>query len=1074
MEIYAQMYSKIFILMFALVGTSFAQKAATWWTPGEYLKFPITEKGIYEISVDDLKKSSKKLATNSSPNGFHLYRMGVRIPVLVRGNSLLFFGEPNDGKADSAMYLPTSAQPHQFTSLFSDTAFYYIKFDPALSQNEIQKNTMPQGDLPILTTHFQQERKIFNNEWTFSPRSGPLPDLESPYFEEGEIFTSPIIKKDSIALQNISLTDFDFSAKTNPRLTVQINGRDNFEHRVLVQIGKEKNALKQVDSLQFYAFKARNSSFEIPLIQIENENFWLATRSKGIYAFDRYSLNYYELSYPQKFKAKLNQSYYFRNQTDAKIVVTGFESANVFQITKEGKITQSIAENGSYFIAKTKNETQVFIGNPIKINQITATEFQSFENFTANFIIITTPSFNESANGFAQYRASKQGGGYETAVVNIRQLYDQFNYGIRSALAIRNFDEKLANLSEKQRFQLLIGQGRSIYDNKWAANPEARDPVPAFGFPGSDNIISAGIKGASPFIPRYATGRLSTVSNVDAMAYLAKVIAHESATENLAWRKKILHLSGGRSSNELVQFKSILDGFVPSILAGPIGGKVETVSKQTIDPVEKLDISSQINAGVGLLTFFGHSNPSGADIDIGTPTDAARGYQNTGRLPFMFFNGCGLGNTFFGATPLSTNWLLTPQKGAVLVLSHSYSGYVSPLAVFMKDFYETITDEKFVNQPFGLVHQEVIKRNLKVNTDEYVQINAMLMNIQGDPAIRFFPFEKSDYGISSKQIFLQTGTLKTIAQSDSVSVGLLIDNFGKYIKNEVLTTKISVSADGKETIYNLKNTAVAFQDTVFLKIKRPTTTSFKISVSLDDANQIAELNEKNNQAELNIENSQLSNLTLFPASIIPDKTKPLMLVQHDETALLNEQIISLNAELNLLLQDDRALMADKTNITLQIRDCKTCEYVNFNANDHAWNYENDRTLRLTLKNLFKKTGDYSLLLQGFDASKNKANFEPIRFDLKVIQADVNELLIYPNPASFYIKTKLTLDKEQNVSIQLIDNKGIIVSEVNKKQKIGTSTQTMDLSNLGLANGLYYLRISTESKVLKTEKIVILK
>ena len=881
---------KIFLLIALLITQfSFAQKADSWWSVGTYFKFPILEKGIYRLSVSDLDKIWTSKPADFKSANLHLYRQGQRVAVLTAADYIEFYGEGNNGVADSSMYLPVSAQPHQYTSLFSDTAYYYLRYDPNLAPKSISTPTVAAANLPTAAFHFEHQLKLFNNEWTFSPRSGPLPTLESPYFEEGETFTSPMIQKDSLALQTIAMPDFDEKAGFQPKISLQINGRDNFDHRIFIRLGKDKTSLQLQDSLLFNGFKAKNRLYEVPKTAIVDAKFIISSQSKNTNAFDRYSFNYYEVIYPQAIRLA-EKRYYLNTAAATKLAfeksTDDFAAYSLTNVNAPLKLSFQANELG---IPAEANNHEIFVGKIKTIKALEAVVFKSFDKISANYVVITHPLFNVAAQKFADYRASSQGGSYDAAVFNIRELYDQFNFGIRGPLAIRNFAQKLEKTDAKDRLFLLVGRARSIYDNKSIASPESQDPMPAFGFPGSDNLLTAGLNGASPFLPRYPVGRINTLSNAEALDYFDKVLTNEAATETL-WRKKVLHLSGGRSSFELQNFKNILDAFKPAITAGAMGGQVESITKKTIDPVEKIDISSQVNAGIGMLTFFGHSNPSGADIDMGQASDPARGFQNTGKYPIVFFNGCGLGNIYFGGVPLSTNWLLTPKKGAVLVLSHTYSGYVSPLSVFMNQFYETISDEKFVNKPFGYIQQEVLKKYLaQYNKDDYNIVNAMLMNIQGDPAVKLFPTDKPDYQIDTKKIFLQSGSFKSIVKSDSIQVGLIVENAGRYLKDGRLKFSVALVAAGKTETYQRDVPAVAFRDTLFVGVKKPVDAAFQVQVKLDLTNQISEMSEANNNAEIGFSNDVLKELTLFPESIIPDKIRPLMVVGIDENVRSEER-----------------------------------------------------------------------------------------------------------------------------------------------------------------------------------------
>ena len=100
-----------------------------------YFKLKITEKGIYQLSFSDLKKAG--FPTNINPEKIQLFRLGQEQAIFIKGEEdkqfnetdfIEFYAEGNDGKLDSLLYAPTLSQPHQYYSLFSDTASYFLTY----------------------------------------------------------------------------------------------------------------------------------------------------------------------------------------------------------------------------------------------------------------------------------------------------------------------------------------------------------------------------------------------------------------------------------------------------------------------------------------------------------------------------------------------------------------------------------------------------------------------------------------------------------------------------------------------------------------------------------------------------------------------------------------------------------------------------------------------------------------------------------------------------------------------------------------------------------------------------------
>ena len=335
----------------------------------------------------------------------------------------------------------------------------------------------------------------------------------------------------------------------------------------------------------------------------------------------------------------------------------------------------------------------------------------------------------------------------------MQQLFDQFSYGEHHPLAVRRFADYLLRQSsgsaKKPRFLLLLGRSRSTLGVRRNPAQATLDMVMTAGYPGSDIVFTAGLDGFPADVPALMTGRVNAGTPQEVVDYLNKVKEYERPLADGPWRKNVLHLSGGKTPAEAGQFRRLVDGYRDQIVAQPLGARVSTLAKVTDNPVERIDVAGPVNEGVGLMTFFGHSGLDVTDLDIGFCSGDAFGCRNKGRYPFLLINGCAIGNFFFGRPTLATDWVLTPDQGAIAVLAHTHLGYVNYLNDYSSTFYNLLTDSMSLNQPIGYLQQETIRRVLSRTPDGQALANCQQMVLQGDPSIRFFPFAAPDYGITA-------------------------------------------------------------------------------------------------------------------------------------------------------------------------------------------------------------------------------------------------------------------------------------------------------------------------------------
>jgi hypothetical protein len=285
--------------------------------------------------------------------------------------------------------------------------------------------------------------------------------------------------------------------------------------------------------------------------------------------------------------------------------------------------------------------------------------------------------------------------------------------------------------------------------------------------------------------------------------------------------------------------------------------------------VERFDIASQINGGVALMTLFGHSSLNITDIDIGFASNNALGYRNQGRYPAVLVNGCALGNFYFGPPPISTDWILTPNRGAILFLAHTHNGLQAGMYRYSSSFYEVLADPAFTSRPFGDIMREGIRRYVRLNKGLSDRATAQQMNLQGDPAVVIFPATKPDYTwkIPSVRITNTSGGATITTWDDSLRISAEIANYGRFTGG---TYSISIQRkDGAQVLanYSLTRKAVPFTDSLRITLPNGSRQAGEESWEfvIDPTNEVHEEDETNNSLTQTIRISEGGVIPLLPA-----------------------------------------------------------------------------------------------------------------------------------------------------------------------------------------------------------------
>ncbi|MCE7067482.1 C25 family cysteine peptidase [Dyadobacter sp. CY326] len=659
-----------------------------------YLRIPVVQTGFYKISTQELVNAGFPIDSGSVA-GYQMFRRGKELAIEVihnqtnTGAEIKFYGERNDGALDTALYVTPDAIPHTHYSLYSDTSAYFLTWQKGVIGKRISnKDTIPASD--SIDYHFEAIEKLFISHYApgnfYPPESGFNDGSALTTYDYGEGWTGPEIKENESSRFSFELDKADVERFGQAEVEMVVVGRSAGEHALELwthgQAGLKKmlHAVK-LEDFNSITFKIQLSGEDLKTNKLEFE--LLSNASKG-----SVSVSYIKIKYPQK------------------------------------------------------GAKRVFNSMPILKPRLV--KFSNIKPDKVDYLILTHPAVREKVNGadpveaYAAYRASSAGGNYKPLIIESEAVFDQFNYGEPGPSGLKNLISWFAQAGHL-KFVFLIG--RSIDPQKARKSQDARitDLVPNAGWPGSDIALVMGHDSASGLNPIVAIGRLNALNAQQVADYLNKVKAMEGEPADAPWRKNILHLSGGRSPEELSTFLDYVKSFEQKIDHAALSANVETISKKTTDAVERLPLHIPINKGVGLITLFGHSSLDVTDIDIGLASDPQAQIQNHPRYPAIIVNGCAAGSIFYSNRALSNDWILSPNNGAILFLAHTFNGLSTDLKHYTESFYEVLADSSFTNQPFGIIQNEAIHRNLTKHKNISAIITAQQMVLHGDPAIRIFP-----------------------------------------------------------------------------------------------------------------------------------------------------------------------------------------------------------------------------------------------------------------------------------------------------------------------------------------------
>jgi Peptidase family C25/Interleukin-like EMT inducer len=937
--------------VFCGVGAAVAQFGPygnEWTQPNQpYYKIKVGQRGIHRLTAAWLSAAGVPVAT-LDPHRLQLWRRGQEQAIYVAGEAdgrfdatdyIDFWGQLNDGRLDAELYKTPAEQLSHLAPIYADTAAYFLTIAPGTAANRrMQEQTSTPGTLTPLRYHLSMGQSVESIYYFQGPDYG---DVFLPWLDKSEGYLSSLFGLSP----NVTSGDFTVTLGSNPDTThlvprIEIGmtamgyNSANVEVVLLRGTGATATVIRTLGTITVPPYG--NAVFRGTLRYADfNAAGQISYRLRATNAAPAGTL--VGVAYARVWGALPTASLGRTRLVMTDSTVTGGQQYLLFDIPPPQPLAYDVTDPttpiryrgnttgtqwGVVIATPTANTRNVFLASdatPLLPPAGTAITFRNFQPQPGAYLIVTGTKLltdtlgNHPVRDYAMYRASAVGGGYDTVVVTSSQLYDQFHYGDASPNAIRRFVSFMNSGSAPAGFLFLLGKGyqpeikASVLGTKVRNRNFFRgDIVPAFGFPGSDIMYSADFR-AGNYAPRVPTGRLAAVSTADVIAYLNKVQEHEAAPV-AAWRKEILHLGGGRLLREQRDFSQYLRNYAARVendvyFGGHVSSIVRGNSGQT---VSNINVSTQINRGLTMMTFFGHSSTSVSDIEIGLASDPVNNYRNRGRYPLMLMNGCTSGNAFQQARSFGEDWVLTPERGAIAFLAHASDGLADRLNLYSDAFYTAaFNDSTTYGKPLGIIQRRAIEL-AAANPAFFVstaaaQAQLTEMVLQADPAVRLFSPDKPDYFIADSTVSLTAvpGDRLT-ARADSIQLVVRIRNYGKATLDPVpvQVRRTHPRAGGGSVVTTTQHlfSPVFFADTLVIRLPNPDSAAAQglntFEVSVDWANAIPELNEANNLATVRYNFPSGSVFALFPPeyAIVPTAT-PSLFGQYDQALAQPRQYI---------------------------------------------------------------------------------------------------------------------------------------------------------------------------------------
>lgn len=833
-----------------------ADSTRDWFETGKYYyKIPITENGWYKVTKEQLVAAGANPSLIDIPT-LKMFFRGAQIPIVVRPDtSIEFYGRRNNG--DST-----------YVDFFTDTSAYWLTWGGAAGLRFTPLSVdstagMQDVGRSIVSRHFEK-----NDYYYQGTGDAEIINMETVHGEgwawgrigEGGWFFPNFTHEYPFTLDHLDTT----AIQATIRIRV-VSVTPNFatpNHHVRFWINDVADGIA-AEQLGEFTFAGRTSivySLNFPRSVLLADTNVLKMQSIPTNATTNlFYLDWFEINYPRLLRPEAADQLAFTvpapaGLTRARFLASGFTtpSMEVFELATRAQLTGAsiLPDEGGFAIAfrdsfsTARSYVVVAAGGVRPVVSVTQKMFTDIRVNAAgaDYLIVVHRDFFAAAQKLALHRQAFNG--VRTAVIDVQDIYDEFNYGILNATKVKVFLRHAYDNWTPPRPSSLVLFGDASWDyHGFNANTVNTNFVPSYGVPSSDNWFVC-FRPDTTAMPSMHVGRLPVRTPDEALSLVQKIIGYDTYT--LAdWNKKFLFVAGntfGTSSNNLINNK---------VTPPPIGGTVYRAYKTTpgaLNGEHKAFMKQVIREGILYLNFIGHSGGRIWEVDIGPAGEL----ENTnGRLPFVSSVSCNVGAF---ADPVSfvlaEDFILAENRAAVGVWASSTLGYPSPYGVTLQgDFLQGVRDSV---RGFGELTTLAKVKMLRLFGLGNISLSTVnCNNLLGDPLSQLALPTKPELVVHEEDIM--PDNLAPSVNDTLVTVNVRVYNFGTVTGDSVEVTVADTYA-GQTTnlVTEKKLPPMRISDSLSVAWRATHQVGpHVLSVSVDPQNRIPEVSELNNIASRN-------------------------------------------------------------------------------------------------------------------------------------------------------------------------------------------------------------------------------
>ena len=738
---------------------------------GRRYRISVTESGMYSITASELAAVGADVTT-IMPRTLQLTYKGNQIPIFVRGENddrfdptdeIIFYGERHRGQTS-------------YIDPLTDENIYWLSWNAGPGSRMGRKtvladaNNTQEHKLFLTRAHFEKNRDFRRfrdanltedqryQEFSAGLQTRSFALTELPPLPDDSWFwaqlTAPASKPFNFTLSGLADT------ARPATIRVSLHGRSNTEHDCEVWLN-DKKRLGEPQWRGETEYQLQDQElFQSFLVNGDNV-LRIMNPGSPEELIDIILLNWIQVDYWRNFQAKSdllpfaispfadetgainrNFSVILKNFSTPDIEIYGIDGTRYVGLSplvdeKEFLGTYRVIFRSTQIRPKASNDPTIqYIAltrnqfRKPKISVDTPSDLRGISN-AADYIIITHSDFIPEVQPLADLRRQQ---GMRVKVVDVQDIYDEFNHGILNPNAIREFLKYAYHNWQPPAptYVLLVGDTDTKRNIHFV--PTAQVQIPGYGSSASDHQFVT-FRGEDSF-PDMLIGRMPANNRVDARIFVERTIKHETSSRVGPWHKRILMLAGSDfrfhvQVDRLISGYQLINKYETERIYAPYTYERDlSVNENVSTPIGRRVIDG-FNNGASLINYIGHGGGGiWSDSRMLDFEDPEQNLTNISQLPLVVSMTCYTG-AFDGLTnSLAEELLRSENGGAIAVIGATSIGLLDGDFDLNLEILDVVS--KGHTQSIGAIFAQA-KTQFLINSPAYLDL-AEVFTLLGDPA----------------------------------------------------------------------------------------------------------------------------------------------------------------------------------------------------------------------------------------------------------------------------------------------------------------------------------------------------